>query len=74
MTGANRRSLESLAFGDSPKLADEVAALVLAGSKRAICRAASDRPITEIGKRMVMLDGSGRPRAVLETVDLCRKR
>jgi uncharacterized protein YhfF len=74
MSDANWRSLERFAFGDSPELADELAALVLAGPKRATCWAASDGPITEIGKRMVMLDGSGRPRAVLETVDLCQKR
>jgi uncharacterized protein YhfF len=68
------QSLERFAFGDNPALADKLAALVLAGPKRATCWAASDGPITEIGKRMVMLDGSGRPRAVLETVDLFQKR
>jgi len=31
-------------------------------------------PITRVGKRMVMLDGSGVPRAVLETVELVQKR
>ena len=68
------QSLESFSFGDSPALADELAALVLDGSKRATCWPVTDGPLTQIGKRMVMLDGSGRPRAVLETVDLCNKR
>jgi uncharacterized protein YhfF len=67
-------SLERFAFGDNPALADKLAALVLAGPKRATCWAASDGPMTEIGKRMVMLGGSGRPRAVLETVDLFQRR
>ena len=35
--------------------------------KIATCSAASDGPSTEVGKKMVMLDGSGRPRAVIET-------
>jgi uncharacterized protein YhfF len=30
--------------------------------------------LSEVGKRMVMLDGSGRPRAVLETVEITRRR
>jgi uncharacterized protein YhfF len=30
--------------------------------------------LTTVGKRMVMLDGSGRPRAVLETVELTQCR
>jgi uncharacterized protein YhfF len=68
------QSLERFAFGDSPALADKLAALVLDGSKRATCWAAVDGPLTEVGKRMVMLDGAGRPRAVVETVGLVKKR
>jgi uncharacterized protein YhfF len=68
------QSLERFAFGDNPALADELAALVLAGPKRATCWAASDGPLTEVGKRMAMLDGAGRPRAVVETVSLVQKR
>jgi uncharacterized protein YhfF len=68
------QSLERFAFGDSPALADELAALVLAGTKRATCWAAVDGPLTHVGKRMVMLDGAGRPRAVVETVNLVKKR
>jgi uncharacterized protein YhfF len=68
------RTLETFSFGDGPALADELAALVLAGVKRATCWAASEGMPTAIGKRMVMLDGGGRPRAVLETVELALRR
>jgi len=68
------RGPETFSFGDSPGLADELAALVLAGKKTATCWAASDGPLTEIGKRMVVLSGSGRPLAVIETVELAQRR
>ena len=68
------RELETFSFGDRPALADELAALVLDGRKRATCWATSDGMQTAIGKRMVMLDGSARPRAVLETVQLFQSR
>jgi uncharacterized protein YhfF len=68
------RDLETFEFGDGPELANELAALVIDGRKRATCWAASDGPSTEVGKRMVMLDGTGRPRAVLETVELTLRR
>lgn len=68
------QALETFSFGDNPTLADELAALVLKGRKRATCWAASEGRLTEVGKRMVMLDGAGRPRAVLETVELTLRR
>jgi uncharacterized protein YhfF len=71
---ADWRSLQQFSFGDSSELANELAALVLAGTKRATCWAVSDGPSTEVGKRMVMLDGSGVPRAVIETVELTQRR
>ena len=71
---ADWRELETFAFGDTPALADELAALVLAGRKRATCWAAADGVLTEVGKRMVMLDGSGTPRAVIETLELVQRR
>ncbi len=73
-TGPDWRSLESFAFGDSPSLADELAALVMAGLKTATCWAASDGPLTSVGKRMVMRDGAGQPRAVIETTELTQRR
>jgi uncharacterized protein YhfF len=68
-------SLESFAFGDSPSLADELLNLVLIGKKTATCWAASegDKGV-EIGKRWIVNDGQGRPRAVLETVELTQRR
>ena len=68
------RDLDSFAFGDGPAMADDLAALVLARVKRATCWAASDGASTGGGNRMVMLDGSGRPRAILETVELTQRR
>jgi uncharacterized protein YhfF len=68
------RDLESFSFGDSPALADELSILVLDGVKTATCWAAVDGQLTEVGKRMAMLDGSGVPRAVLETVELSLRR
>jgi len=70
----NWRNLEQFSFGDSPAMADELADLVLAGRKRATCWAFSDGQITSVGKRMVMLDGAGIPRAVLGTVELVQRR
>ena len=65
--------LESFSFGDSPTLADELAALVLAGIKTATCWAVGDGASTHVGKRMVVLSGSGCPLAVIETVELTQR-
>ena len=51
-------------------MADKLARLVLAGVKRATCWAASEGQKTHVGKPMVMLDGAGRPAAVIETTEL----
>jgi uncharacterized protein YhfF len=66
--------LESFAFGDSPELADTLCELVLAGLKTATCWPVSEGQQTEVGKRMVVRDGSSRPRAVVETVELAQRR
>ena len=68
------RSLEQFSFGDSPELADELAELVLTGTKRATCWAASEGPKTHVGKQWVVLGGSGVPIAVIETVELTQRR
>jgi uncharacterized protein YhfF len=68
------RALETFSFGDHPSLADELAELVLAGKKTATCWAAAQGLLTEVGKQMVLLDGTGRPRAVIETVELTQRR
>ncbi len=67
--------LESFSFGDSPELANELLELVLAGKKTATCWAASegDKGVA-IGKRWIVKDGQGRPSAILETLELVRRR
>jgi uncharacterized protein YhfF len=71
---ADWRSIDQFSFGDSPQLADELAALVRDGRKRATCWAAGEGPKTEVGKQWVVLSGFGRPVAVIETVELTQRR
>jgi uncharacterized protein YhfF len=67
--------LDRFPFGDGPELADELLALILAGRKTATCwSAAEGEKGTRVGKQWVVLDGAGRPRAVLETVELTQRR
>ncbi len=67
--------LDSFSFGDSPALADELLDLVLTGKKTATCWPASegDKGVT-VGKRWIVKDGSGGPRAIIETVEVIRRR
>lgn len=67
-------SLESFGFGDSPEMADRLVDLVINGEKRATCWSVRDGQQTEIGKRMVVLNGKGQPRAIIETVELAQRR
>jgi uncharacterized protein YhfF len=67
-------ALEQFSFGGTSELAEELAQLVLAGKKTATCWSVTDGPRTAVGRRMVMLDGSGRPRAVIESVELAQRR
>jgi uncharacterized protein YhfF len=65
----------TFSFGDSPEMADELLTLVLAGKKAATCGAlASFAPGGEampvVGRRDVVLDGKGRPAAVIETLEV----
>lgn len=60
------------AFGDNPVLADELLALVLAGTKTATSSAladydAEDTPIPEVGELSIILDGEGHPAALIRT-------
>jgi len=71
---ADTANLETFAFGNTPQMADDLGALVVAGVKTATCWAASQGEQTHVGKRMVMLDGTGRPWAVIETVELALRR
>lgn len=67
-------ALESFSFGDSPEMADQLLALVLCGSKRATCWSVTEGQQTHVGKRMVIRDGAGHGRAVVETVELAQHR
>lgn len=71
---ADWRTLERFAFGDSPEMADQLLGFVLAGAKTATCWSIAEGQQTEVGKRMVVLDGAGRPRAVIETESLVQSR
>ncbi len=68
------QGLERFSFGDSPEMADRLLALVVAGNKRATCWSVADGQQTHVGKQMVVTDGAGRPRAILETVELAQRR
>ncbi|GAA1923489.1 ASCH domain-containing protein [Nocardioides marmoribigeumensis] len=65
----------SYAFGDSPELADELGELVLHGPKRATAELAQafggdGDPMPQVDDRCVVLDGAGRPLAVVRTTDV----
>ena len=65
-------------FGDSPRMADELAALVVAGPKRATAGLLSDfgpdaEPLPEVGVHSVVLDGRGRPACVIRTTEVVVK-
>lgn len=79
MSTASAPSPITFAFGDSPEMAGELLALVLAGTKTATCGALRDfpegipdRPL--VGRRDVVLDGRGRRAAVIETVEVTIRR
>jgi uncharacterized protein YhfF len=59
-------------FGDSKKLADELAALVRQGIKTATCSALMGYqiPLPQKGDLSIVLDGNGNPVLVIETVSV----
>jgi uncharacterized protein YhfF len=75
-TGADPSSLVAAdQFGDSPAMADELLALVLAGTKTATAGLARDftargEAVPAPGEHWVVLDGRGAPRCVLRTVEV----
>ncbi len=63
------------AFGDSPRLADRLLALVLDGTKTATTTALCEltdagEPVPEPGDLSIVLDGRGHPRALLRTAEV----
>ena len=68
------RGLRSFAFGDGPALADELLELVLAGVKTATCSTEDEPNTSTPGERWIVLDGSGTPRCVIETLEVTYRR
>ena len=59
-------------FGGTPEQADELLELVLSGKKTATASAkwdydAEDEPLPAVGALSILLDGTGRPRALIRT-------
>jgi uncharacterized protein YhfF len=66
--------MESFSFGDNSELADELLALVLEGKKTATTWAAVEGlKGVKLGKRWIVKDGAGTPRAVIETTEVTKK-
>src|SRR5262245_49106208 len=64
-----------VAFGDSPDMATELAALVVSGQKRATCSLArdyADAPATlpKVGDLVVVVDGHGSPQCIWRTTEI----
>ena len=79
MTVKPDESAIAFSFGDSPEMADELLALVLAGRKTATCGALRDFPAGSpsrpmVGRRDTVLDGRGVPAAIIETIEVTIRR
>ena len=68
------RDLPRFAFGDNPALADELAALVVNGRKRATAMTPDDPTRPNVGDRWIVLNGREQPVCVIETVELTARR
>jgi uncharacterized protein YhfF len=66
-------------WGDGPEMADELGALIAAGTKTATCSAlweweAEGESPPETGAVTIVLDGSGSPLCIVETVEVTVRR
>ena len=68
------RGLRSFAFGDGPKLADELLDLVIKGVKTATCSTEDEPNTSTPGERWIVRDGRGEPRCVIETIEVTYRR
>jgi uncharacterized protein YhfF len=64
-----------VAFGDNPRMATELAALVASGTKRATASLVSDfsspdSPLPKIGDSVVVVDGNGSPQCIYRTTEI----
>ena len=62
-------------WGDSPRMADDLGALIVNGTKTATCSAlweyeAEGSPLPEPGSKTIVLDGNGDPLCIVETTDV----
>ena len=62
-------------WGDSPRMADDLGALIADGTKTATCSAlweyeAEGGPLPETGVKTVVLDGNGDPLCIVETTEV----
>ena len=62
-------------WGDSPEMADELGALISAGTKTATCSAlweheAEGSPLPETGLKTIVLDGNGDPLCIIEMTEV----
>jgi uncharacterized protein YhfF len=71
---AKHQGLRSFAFGDGPKLADELLDLVIRGVKTATCSTEDEPNTSTPGERWIVLDGRGESRCVIETIEVAYRR
>jgi uncharacterized protein YhfF len=64
------QGLRSFAFGDGPKLADELLDLVIKGVKTATCSTEDEPNRPTPGEQWIVRDSSGEPRCVIETIEV----
>ena len=73
-TGVSGEPVDVVVFGDSAEMADELADLVLAGTKRATAAAMVDYAeegfVPAVGDHTLVLRGDGRPVAVLRATEV----
>lgn len=69
MKNTDKGYFERFSFGDSPEMADELLALVLAGKKTAtVSVILEDEKAPSVGDLSLVLDGRSTPACVIKTV------
>ena len=68
------RDCRSFSFGDGPRLATELAALVVNGRKTATVSTPDEPDASTVGEYWIVLDGEKRPVCVIETLELTLRR
>lgn len=78
-TGIRGEFQDAWGFGDNPRLMDELLDLVLKGKKMATTTLVKEielegSPEPKVGEYNIILDGSGKPRAIIRTLSVRRVR